>query len=94
MANQFLQVLAFKIVSAVVNVLEFMTNNVYSGSNPSTALSKSIGSTFAKNLNLLFFAPSFPNFEDRKASYTNSRDKYEPPIPITTTLVRAFPVCP
>lgn len=48
--NQFLQVLAFNIVSAVVNVLELITNNVSSAENPSIARLKSIGSTLAKNL--------------------------------------------
>jgi hypothetical protein len=46
------------IVSAVVNVLLTITKSVYSTSNPSVALKKSIGSTFAKNFNCI------PNFDD------------------------------
>jgi hypothetical protein len=53
-----LQVLALSIVSAVVKVLLTITKRVYSTSNPSIALLKSIGSTFAKNFNCI------PYFDD------------------------------
>lgn len=48
--NQLRQVRAFNIVSAVVKVFEFTMNKVSSTHKPSTALEKSTGSTFAKNL--------------------------------------------
>ena len=42
---------AFSIVSAVVKVLEITINKVSSKSIPLVALLKSIGQTFARNLN-------------------------------------------
>lgn len=51
--NHFLQLWAFRIVSAVVKVFELTKIRVSSTFNPWTALSKSIGSTFAKNLRTL-----------------------------------------
>lgn len=57
---QFLQTLAFIIVSAVVNVFELITKSVSSTFKPYNALIVSTGSTFAKNLSYLpleFSAP-------------------------------------
>ena len=47
--SQFLTVLAFIIVSAVVNDLETTTTRVVSASRPSTWRAKSTGSTLATN---------------------------------------------
>jgi hypothetical protein len=47
--SQVLQLFAFKIVSAVVKVFEFIKINVYSTFKFYIAREKSIGSTFAKN---------------------------------------------
>lgn len=69
--NHFLQLLAFRIVSAVVNVLELINIKVYSTSRPYVALAKSMGSTLAKNLNFLPDALAEYAGWQRRASYTN-----------------------
>lgn len=64
--------LAFNIVSAVVNVLLTIMKSVDSTLIPSIALSKSIGSTFARNFNLIPYDDTRPFVENLRASYTNS----------------------
>jgi hypothetical protein len=63
--------LAFSMVYAVVKVFEFMSIKVLSGSIPYTALSKSIGSTLAKNLIILPYDVFLQSGCDLSASYTN-----------------------
>ncbi len=68
-------VLAFNIVSAVVNVLEHIIIRVSSALRCSVALLKSIGSTFAKNLIVLPSDAFLQSGCDLKASCTNSMPK-------------------
>lgn len=90
----YLQVLAFNMVSAVVNVLLTITKRVLSTSSPSVALKKSIGSTFAKNFNVLPAESALHTLSCLRASKTNSGPRNEPPIPMATMFFRFFPECP
>mmetsp|Transcript_5945 Transcript_5945/g.19942 ORF Transcript_5945/g.19942 Transcript_5945/m.19942 type:complete len:254 (-) Transcript_5945:495-1256(-) len=87
-------VLAFNIVSAVVNVFETTTTNVVSGFNPFKALATSTGSTLAKNLKFLPCASAACDWFVFNAVCTNNGPKNDPPIPTHTTSVSGNPVCP
>lgn len=64
--------LAFRMVSAVVKVLEFTMTMVSSQFRPSVALDRSCGSTLAKNFSFLPLAASSQGVYCLMASCTNS----------------------
>lgn len=85
---------AFSIVSTVVNVFDTTTTRVVSGDRPLSARATSIGSTLARKRSCLPWASSAASWSVRKAVWTKSGPRKEPPMPTATTEVRGFPVAP
>ena len=83
------QVLAFVIVSMVVNVLEETINSVVSGSILFKTSAQAVPSIFEIKKQLISLAQYL-----RKASQAITGPKSDPPIPILTILVSFLPVCP
>ena len=92
--SQLCTVRAFIIVSAVVKVLETMHTNVVSGSRPANARFTSTGSTLARKRRVRPTLWAAPPASLRSASNTNSGPRYDPPMPMLTTLVMGLPVHP
>mmetsp|Transcript_30056 Transcript_30056/g.30416 ORF Transcript_30056/g.30416 Transcript_30056/m.30416 type:complete len:206 (-) Transcript_30056:8-625(-) len=92
--SQFLAVRAFSMVSAVVKVLLIITQRVVSGSRSPQQMSKSTGSTLAKNFRVLPEAATLALASALSASFTNSGPSCDPPIPMHTKLVSGLPVTP
>mmetsp|Transcript_25820 Transcript_25820/g.86785 ORF Transcript_25820/g.86785 Transcript_25820/m.86785 type:complete len:261 (+) Transcript_25820:943-1725(+) len=87
-------VAAFIIVSAVVNDLDTTITSVSDASKSAVCRAKSTGSTLATNFKVRPFAAAAHFGSAFNASNKNSGPRYDPPMPMATTVFNTLPVAP